>query len=214
MSPLPARPRHIAVEGPMGVGKTALASKLAKALGSEALLETQGSNPFLEPFLKEPAKYAFQCQVFFALSRHQALQALRQGELFSPGTVTDFMLERERVFSAVHLTPHELSLYDRIYAVVKDRVPAPDLVVYLQARPDVLFERLRKRDPAQKPRVTLKDLEELCRVYNDFFFHYETTPLLVVNTTEVDVSASDEQVALLAREVQRPRAGSRHYIPR
>jgi len=198
----------------MGAGKTALATKLAGSLGSVALLEPVGGNPFLEPFFKEPSKYAFQAQVFFALSRHQALQPLRQGDLFSPGTVTDFMLERERVFSALHLGPHELVLYERIYQVVKNQAPAPDLVIYLQARPEVLLERMRRRDPPQKPRVTLKELEDLCRVYNDFFFHYESTPLIVVNTSDVDVAANDDQVGHLAREVLRPRAGSRHYIPR
>ncbi|MBI5493487.1 MAG: deoxynucleoside kinase [Deltaproteobacteria bacterium] len=207
------RPRHIAVEGPIGAGKSAVAERLAAALGLETVLDNPRDNPFLEAFLGDKARYAFQAQVFFLLNRHQLLARLTQGDLFSAGTVTDFLFERERIFAALHLSPEELALYDRIHAVVRERVPRPDLVVYLQAPAEVLHQRLRHRGP-DPHRPALRDLEEMNRVYNDFFFHYADTPLLVVNTADVDLSRDDTELRALATEILKLRGGTRHYIPR
>ncbi|MEW5855652.1 MAG: deoxynucleoside kinase [Myxococcota bacterium] len=211
---MPAAPRHIAVEGPPGAGKSLVATRLAELMGARAVLEPQGANPFLEHFLRDKRKYAFQTQVFYLLARHQQLQDLIQGDLFSGGTVTDYLFERERIFAALTLSKDEQSLYERIYQVVRERVPRPDLVIYLQARPDVLYARLRRRGQTHPPAPALRELEEMTDVYNDFFFHYQATPLLVVNTNDVNLADDEEEVRQLALEAMRARAGARHYIPR
>jgi deoxyadenosine/deoxycytidine kinase len=196
------------------VGKSVVASRLAHVLGARAMLEPAGGNPFLEQFQQDRRKYAFQTQVFYLLARHQMLQEILQGDLFSGGTVTDFLFERERIFAALHLAPAELTLYERIYQVVKDRVPRPDLVIYLQARPEVLHGRIRRRGGQTPAGPSLKELEELSSVYNEFFFHYQATPLLVVNTSDVNLADDEEEVRHLATEVRHSRGGARHYIPR
>jgi deoxyadenosine/deoxycytidine kinase len=209
---LAAKPKYIAVEGPEGVGKTAVAKRLAHALGARTLLENADDNPFLEAFYRDTHKVAFQAQVFFLLSRHQLLQSLAQPDLFSGGTVADFLFERERVFAALCLNPDERALYDRIHHVVRDRVPKPDLVIYLQSRPEALSVRLRAQ-PGQTRRPRPWELEELVRTYNDFFFHYNSTPLLVVNASDVDLTTDDEELGHLSQQVQRHRKGAWHYHP-
>lgn len=209
----PVRPRHVTVEGLAGVGKTAVAHRLAALWGYRALPEPAADNPFLEPFFKDRARYALQAQLFSLLARHQLLTGLTQGDLFTHGTVTDVLFERDRLQATLHLSVEELALYDRVHAVVRERVPRPDLVIYLQARPDVVAERLRGRRMPLGGVPPGALLEDWARTYNDFFFHYDRTPLLVVNTNDVDLTRDDEALRLLATEALRPRGGTRHYNP-
>ena len=201
------------VEGLAGAGKTAVAHRLAHLWGYRALPEPVGENPFLESFFKDRSRYALQAQLFSLLARQQLLAALAQGDLFTQGTVTDVLFERDRLQAALHLGPDELALYDKIYTVVRERVPPADLVIYLQARPDVLHDRLRARRMPLGGVPSLQTLEEWTRTYNDAFFHYARTPLLVVNINDVDLARDDDALKRVAAEAMRARGGTRHYNP-
>jgi deoxyadenosine/deoxycytidine kinase len=204
------RARHIAVEGPIGVGKTAFARLLGERLGARAVLEPN-DNPFLERFYADPRRQALQAQLSFLLARYQQRQELRQEELFARGVVTDYVFARDRLFAQLNLSPDELALYDKIYALLDDAVPRPDLVVYLQARTDVLVERLRRNTEGRRvPRDYVARVNE---AYADFFFHYTDGPLLVVNTSEIDFVARREDLDELVAVIQRTRSGVHHYSP-
>jgi deoxyguanosine kinase len=202
--------RYIAVEGPIGVGKTTLATALADRLGGRVVLEAVEENPFLPGFYQDRKKHAFQAQLFFLLSRFQQQQELFQQDLFNQVTVADYLFAKDRIFASLTLEPNELALYERIWQVLGARVVKPDLVVYLQARPDVLAARIRKRGRDFERNVAADYLETVSRAYGDFFFHYEETPLLVVNTTDIDLSDEGDLEALL-REIRRHRRGRLHF---
>jgi deoxyadenosine/deoxycytidine kinase len=202
--------RYIAVEGPIGVGKTTLATALADRLGGRVVLEAVEENPFLPGFYQDRKKHAFQAQLFFLLSRFQQQQELFQQDLFNQVTVADYLFAKDRIFASLTLEPNELALYERIWQVLGARVVKPDLVVYLQARPDVLAARIRKRGRDFERNVAADYLETVSRAYGDFFFHYEDTPLLVVNTTDIDLSDEGDLDALL-REIRRHRRGRLHF---
>lgn len=206
-------PRYIAVEGPIGVGKTALARLLAERLGGRCVLGDDEQNPFLDAFYRDRARHALQTQLYFLLSRYAQQQALGQGALFDGPTVCDYLFARERIFAPLTLEPGDLWLYEQVHRVLVTRVPKPDLVVLLQARPDVLLGRLRKRDPAAVRKIDLAYLEEVNRAYSEFFFRYDETPLLVVNTSEIDFVESEEDLEELCRMVRKARKGTHHYVP-
>lgn len=207
------RPRYIAVEGPIGVGKTTLAQALAERLGARLIEERAEENPFLPGFYADRRKHAFQAQLFFLLSRFQQQQELLQQDLFSRSTVADYLFARDRIFAALTLEPAELALYQQIYDLLGPRVVRPDLVVYLQARSDVLLARVRRRGREHERAVDAGYLDALAKAYNDFFFHYEDTPLLVVNTTEIDLEESPEDLEALLTVIRRHRKGTQHYVP-
>jgi deoxyadenosine/deoxycytidine kinase len=206
-------PRYIAVDGPIGVGKTALAEILATRMHARFEREPE-ANPFLSDFYREPRRYAFQAQLFYLLSRYQRQAGLRQTDLFAAGgVVTDYLFARDRVFAQLTLSPSELSLYDKVYRLLDGQALRPDLVVYLQARPDVLLERVRKRSPEAARTLPPDYIAEVARGYADFFFQYQESPLLVVNTSEIDfVESTSDQEDLLA-VIRRTRAGVSHYNP-
>ncbi len=206
-------PRYIAIEGAIGVGKTSLAKILANRFGWRLVQEEVGHNPFLERFYEDPRKYAFQTQLFFLLSRYRQQRELAQGNLFEKGVVSDYVLAKDKIFALINLEDDEISLYDSIYRLLVPTVPRPDLVIYLQARPEVLLSRVRKRGVEYERNISLDYLKTLSDAYNEYFFHYNETPLLVVNTSEIDFVESPRDLEHLVREVKSVKRGTYHYIP-
>jgi deoxyadenosine/deoxycytidine kinase len=207
------RPRYIVVEGPVGVGKSALARLIADQMGARLVEETPEENPFLRAYYQDRRKHAFQAQLFFLLSRFQQQQAIFQQELFSRSTVAEYLFARDRIFASLTLVPDELALYDRVYELLGPRVVKPDLVVYLQARPEVLLARVRRRGRDYERSIDGPWLEALAKGYNDFFFHYDETPLLVVNASDIDLEGHPEHAEALLAVIRKHRKGTQHYVP-
>lgn len=206
-------PRYIVIEGPIGVGKTSLAKLLAEELGARCVFEKVDENPFLSKFYQDRAKYAFQTQIFFLLSRFQQQKYIGQGDLFQNVTMSDYLFAKDRIFAHLNLDGNELALYEQIYRLLDARIVKPDLVVYLQARPEVLIQRIRKRGVDFERSITTPYLEDLTRSYNEFFFQYSETPLLVVHTSEIDFVERREDFENLVREITRMRGGTQYYQP-
>ncbi|HEX8043127.1 deoxynucleoside kinase [Candidatus Deferrimicrobium sp.] len=209
----PKTPRYIAIEGPIGVGKSSLAKILAQKYASRLVKEEVAGNPFLERFYENPRKFAFQTQLFFLLSRYRQQRELAQGDLFEGGLVCDYILAKDKIFALINLEDDEISLYESIYKLLVSTLPKPDLVIYLQARPEVLLSRVRKRGIAYERNISLDYLRTLSDAYNEYFFHYNETPLLVVNTSEIDFVESPRDLEHLVREVKSVKRGTQHYIP-
>ena len=207
---------YIAIEGPIGVGKTSLAERLATRLDATAVLE-ETENPFLADFYGGRPGAALQAQLFYLLNRHRQQLTLQQGDLFAATTVCDYLFDKDKIFAYVNLDDNELFIYQRLYDLLAKDVPAPDLVVYLQAPTDVLIRRLRDRarDSRTRRRSPAPDyLRELNEAYQHFFFHYSATPLLVVETSQVDLHSSDEALDDLIRQIRTMNRGTRYYVPR
>lgn len=209
----PARPTYIAVEGPIGVGKTTLVQRMAEQLPARVVVEIVEENPFLADFYREPDKYAFQTQLFFLLSRYRQQQGLFQPDLFNRFILTDYIFAKDRLFAALTLSDNELLLYDQIYQILDTRILKPDLVVYLQARLEVLLERIKRRGRSFEKNFDAAYLKRLMATYNNYFFHYCDTPLLVVDTTDIDIVNSDEDFLDLCRSILKHRGGIHFYKP-
>jgi deoxyguanosine kinase len=205
---------YIAIEGPIGVGKTSLAQALAREMGARMILEEGSTNPFLPRFYQDPDKYAFPVQLFFLLTRYNQQRELAQQDLFAQATVADYLFAKDRIFAALNLSPDELALYDQVFRLLDARMIKPDLVVYIGARLEVLGERLRKRNRDFERYISFDYLEHVSSAYRDFFFYYEETPLLVVDSSEIDFVGNPADLADLIREIDRVGAGTQHYVPR
>lgn len=208
--------RYLAIEGPEGSGRTELADRIGARLDATAVRDEQ-ENPFMDDFHAGRPGAAFQAQLFYLLARHRQQTTIRQGDLFSQATVSDYLFDRDRLHAFLHLDDNELYIYQRLYELLAQDVPAPDLVIYLQSPTDLLKKRLKeraRRDPERRVRFDDDYLRELNEAYTHFFFHYTATPLLVVETSNVDVSWGDEVVDDLLRQVQDMTAGTRYYVPR
>jgi deoxyguanosine kinase len=207
---------YLAVEGPIGVGKTALAQRLASRLDATTILE-DAENPFLADFYNERPGAALQAQLFYLLNRHRQLTHIRQGNLFLQATVCDYLFDKDKIFAYLNLDDNELFIYQRLFDLLARDVPAPDLVVYLQAPTDVLLERVHRApaDPeSDLPRPSDVYLRELNEAYQHFFFHYTATPLLVVETSQFDPETDDEALDELVRQIKGMGKGTRYYIAR
>jgi deoxyguanosine kinase len=207
-------PGFIAVEGPIGVGKTTLARTLARELGARLVLEDISGNPFLPQFYRDPDKQAFPVQIYFLLTRFKQQRELAQQDLFAQKTVSDYLFAKDRIFAALNLTPDEMALYEQVYKLVDSTLPRPDLVIYLSARLPVLVERLRQRNWDFERYLSLEYLERVAAAYRDFFFYYDDAPLLVVDSSESDFVSDPEDIAALIAEIGRAGPGVQHYVPK
>jgi len=208
--------QYIAIDGPIGVGKSSLAERLAARLDATAVLEDT-DNPFLSDFYAGRSGAALQAQLFYLLNRHRQLLGLQQANLFSQTTICDYLFDKDKIFAYLNLDDNELFIYQRLYDLLAKDVPSPDLVIYLQAPTDILVRRLRDRakDPARETFDPDPDyIRELNEAYQHFFFHYSASPLLVVETSQLDLHASDEAVDDLIRQVRGMNRGTRYYVPR
>ena len=208
--------QYIAIEGPIGVGKSSLAKRVATRLEATAVLE-DADNPFLADFYTGRTGAALQAQLFFLLNRHRQLVGLQQGNLFAQATICDYLFDKDKIFAYLNLDDNELFIYQRLYDLLARDVPSPDLVIYLQAPTDVLVRRLRERAKDLERETLDPDpgyLKELNEAYQHFFFHYSATPLLVVETSQVDLEASDEALDDLIRQIKTMSRGTRYYVPR
>jgi len=205
--------RYIAIDGPIGVGKTSLAKLLAKEFNARCILEKPDENPFLPGFYGDRRKYAFQTQIFFLLSRFQQQKEIAQLDLFNQVTLCDYLFAKDRIFASLNLDDHELALYEQIYRLLHGQIPSPDLVIFLQARPEVLVQRVRSRNIPFEKEIDSEYLKNLVDAYNYYFFHYDQTPLLVVNTSEIDFVNREEDFTQLVREIKQMKKGTWYFVP-
>ena len=208
--------QYIAIEGPIGVGKTSLAERLATRLDATVVLD-ETDNPFLADFYSGRTGAALQAQLFYLLNRHRQLLGVRQADLFAQTTVCDYLFDKDKIFAYLNLDDNELFIYQRLFDLLARDIPSPDLVIYLQAPTDVLVRRLRDRanDPEREmPDPDPQYIRELNEAYQHFFFHYASTPLLVVETSQLDLHSSDEALDDLIRQVRTMNRGTRYYVAR
>ncbi len=204
---------YIVVEGPIGVGKTSLARRLADSFGSELLLEGPDDNPFLERYYQNPRDAAFATQMYFLMQRAEQLGRLRQSDLFATTRVADFLFDKDRLFAQLTLQPEEYGLYRKVHdAIALDAVP-PDLVIYLQAPVEVLLERIRRRGIDYEQTISADYLARLCDAYVEFFYHYEQSPLLIVNAAEIDLVDNDADYQQLLDRVRGLQPGRHFFNP-
>ena len=205
------QPRYIAVEGPIGVGKTSLVKKLADSFGSELLLEKAEENPFIARFYENPRQYALSTQLSFLLHRAQQVQSFRQIDLFQHSHIADFMIDKDRLFAELTLTTDELKLYQQIYQHMTIDAPQPDLVIYLQAPINILRGRITNRGIDYEQNIKDDYLTRLCELYTRFFYDYDEGALLTVNTQSIDLINNQQDYQALLDEITNIRSG-RHYF--
>ena len=208
---LPEKYRYIVVEGPIGVGKTTLARAISEMSGAALMLEDPDANPFLPRFYENADRYALPAQLFFLFQRIDQLASLNQSDLFRRATVGDFMLEKDAIFARLNLKDDELQLYEQIYAHLKPQAPAPDLVIYLQATPDTLVERVQRRGVAYEKNIPDAYLSGLAETYTRFFYQYAGAPLLIVNSDRLNFADSQGDLALLIERISAMR-GPREFF--
>jgi len=206
-------PKYIAVEGPIGVGKTTLANKLAETFNYDILLEQPSENPFLESFYKNPGQSALAAQLFFLFQRMQQIQDLKQRSLFEPVRVADFVIEKDRLFAEVNLSKEEMQLYDKVYDHLTIDAPTPDLVIYLQAPVDVLLDRINRRGNPNEKYLTADYLEKLNEAYSKFFLYYESAPLLIVNAAGINLHDSESDYEMLVDNIMSNPKGKNFLNP-
>ena len=205
--------KYIVVEGPIGAGKTSLAARLAERIGARSLLEQPEENPFLEKFYRDAVRYALPAQMFFLFQRMNQLRELTQTDLFDVPVVSDFLLDKDPIFAKLTLGDDEFNLYQQLYGHLRPQAPVPDLVIYLQAQPDVLADRIRKRGIPMEAAISETYLTRLCDSYSRFFYDYEAAPLLIVNTEHLNPIDRNEDFSLLLTRIENMR-GKREFFNR
>jgi len=210
---MPRELRYIAVEGPIGVGKTSLARRLAETLQFELVLERAEENPFLERFYRDPLANALPTQLHFLFQRARQAQEMRQADLFEGGRVADFLLDKDRIFARLNLPDEEYRLYEQVYQGLALDAPTPDLVVYLQAPVEALMDRVRRRGIAYEQVVRPDYLRRLSEAYLDYFHRYDAGPLLIVNAAGIDPVNRDEDYLDLLKRIRRMEGGRQYYNP-
>ncbi len=205
---------YIALEGAIGVGKTAVVERLAERLEANTVLEEWWQNPFLKAFYEGAAGSPFQAELFFLLSRYRQQQELTQRNLFTQFTISDYLFEKSKIFAYLNLEDSELLIYEKLYGLLAEGAPRPDLVVYLQAPTEVLMKRIRGRGRPEESRLSEEYLAEVNRAYNHYFFHYAQTPLLVVNTADVDLVKNDDDLEDLLRQIRGMSKGTQYSVPK
>lgn len=205
--------KYIAVEGVIGAGKTSLAARLSQTLGGKAIYEEFEKNPFLEDFYADPEHYAFQTQIFFLLSRYQQQQNLNQHDLFQQCMVSDYIFSKDRIFATLNLNEKEMKLYDNLARIMEKDIVKPNLVIYLQSSTAHLMDFIRKRGRKIEKGITEEYIQALNELYNKFFFHYNDTPLLVINTDEIDFVHDEKDYQDILYEINQHSTGTKYYIP-
>ena len=208
-----AKPRYVVVEGPIGVGKTSLAERLAKSFDGELIREPVDENPFLERFYRSGRSAALPAQLFFLFQRAKQMEELRQSDMFSPIRIADFHLDKDRLFAEINLDAEELSLYYQIYEKLDIDAPVPDLVIYLQAPVDALMQRISRRGIPYERGIDRQYLEKLTEAYAQYFHGYDDGPLLIVNASSIDPIHNDDDYEQLYEQIRRPSGGRRFFNP-
>lgn len=207
-------PHYIAVEGPIGVGKTSLAKRLAETFNYDIVLEKPEDNPFLERFYRNPRQHALATQLFFLFQRAQQLQELKQDDLFEPVRVADFLIDKDMLFARQNLDPDEFQLYQNVYQHLTIDAPMPELVIYLQAPTQVLLQRIQKRGIAAEQTIEADYLSRLNDAYTSFFHYYDRSPLLIVNSTDLDLVGHDEDYQQLVNQIMTAPQGTHYFNPK
>lgn len=208
-----AEPKYMCIEGVIGAGKTSLTKMIAEQLNAQQVFEQPEENPFLQDFYRDPKRFAFQTQLFFLLSRYRQQQESFQTDLFHDYTVSDYLFAKDRIFAHLNLEDRELYLYDRVASLLERDVPRPDLVVYLQSSTERLMTNIRKRGRSYEKNMSVEYIKSLNEAYNRFFFHYNDTPLLVINSTEIDFVNNREDFNDLMHQIMRSHSGIEYYSP-
>lgn len=206
--------RYIVIEGPIGVGKTSLATLLAPELNARLVFERAEENPFLPDFYHDPARFRFQTQIFFLMNRFAQQEEFSQHDLFHQVTISDYLFAKDRIFAYLNLNDHELALYEQIYRMIEPKVVRPDLVIFLQADTETILRRIRQRARPFEKNVDRVYIEEVNEAYNNFFFRYSETPLLVINTSDIDFVHNPGDLDDLIRQILGMREGTLYYVPR
>lgn len=207
-------PDYIVVEGPIGVGKTTLAKRLAKTFNTELMLELAAENPFLPRFYNDPKSVALPTQLSFLFQRVKQIESLRQTDMFKPVQVSDFLIEKDKLFASVTLDDDELSLYNQVYERLTIDAPVPDLVIYLQAPLDTLMQRIIERGHDYERPISRSYVKKISDAYIEFFYHYSSSPLLIVNTNDFDLSGNDRDYELLLEHISQLPPGKHYFNPK
>jgi len=205
--------RYIAIEGPIGVGKTSLVQLLGEYFNAHTVLETVEDNPFLEGFYRNRERYAFQTEMFFLLSRYRQQMSLSQYNLFNRVTITDYIIDRNRIFAYINLNNEEIRLYEDVYSILKHKIPKPDLLLYLQADIDTLKKRIKMRGRVFEKNISDEYLDEVNKAFNNYFFHYTQSPILIVNANEINFVEKKEDLKDLIKKILSHKKGSEYYSP-
>ncbi len=204
---------YIAIEGPIGVGKTSLVKLISERLGARVVLESFEDNPFLADLYEEPEQYAFQTQLFFLLQRYQQQQDLRQVDMFHNLLITDYMFVKDRLFASLNLKDKEMTLYDTVANLLERNIVSPDLVIYLQADTATLMKNISKRGRKFEKNVSFEYIDALNQVYNEYFFRYQDTPLLIINTNGIDFVGNPKDLEEVVKIIRQPISGTKFFNP-